>query len=125
MIHLCVCVCVCVRACVHVCVCSVYLSFQQSFSHITAVSGYDRELNALFYCAASLWYQVPDTYLASPSHYADMGRPVLALPGKLSAKGGATCTIVNDFGMSRPGIEPSTSLPQSRHFTYYATEAGF
>ena len=30
--------------------------------HITTVSGCDRELNAHFYCAASLWYQIPDTF---------------------------------------------------------------
>ena len=29
--------------------------------HITTVSGCDRELNAHFYSAASLWYQIPDT----------------------------------------------------------------
>ena len=29
--------------------------------HITMVSGCDRELNAHFYSAASLWYQIPDT----------------------------------------------------------------
>ena len=42
------CVCVCIR-------------FQQFFSHITTVSGCDRELNAHFYSAASLKYHVPDT----------------------------------------------------------------
>ena len=35
--------------------------FQQFFSHITTVSGCDRELNAHFYSAASLTYHVPDT----------------------------------------------------------------
>ena len=30
--------------------------------HITTVSGGDRELNAHFYSAASLWYQIPDTF---------------------------------------------------------------
>ena len=30
--------------------------------HITTVSGCDRELNAHFYSAASLWYQIPDTF---------------------------------------------------------------
>ena len=30
--------------------------------HITTVSGYDRELNAHFYSAASLLYQIPDTF---------------------------------------------------------------
>ena len=35
--------------------------FQQIFSHITTVSGCDRELNAHFYSAASLKYHAPDT----------------------------------------------------------------
>ena len=35
--------------------------FQQFFSHITMVSGCDRELNAHFYSAASLKYHAPDT----------------------------------------------------------------
>ena len=30
--------------------------------HITTVSGCDRELNAHFYSAASLRYQIPDTF---------------------------------------------------------------
>ena len=30
--------------------------------HITTVSGCDREINAHFYSAASLWYQIPDTF---------------------------------------------------------------
>ena len=46
-----------------VCVVRVYRRFQQSFSHIKTVSGCNRELNANFYSAASLWYQVPDTLL--------------------------------------------------------------
>ena len=29
--------------------------------HIMTVSGCDRELNAHFYSAASLWYQIPGT----------------------------------------------------------------
>ena len=42
---------------------SVYsdLTSLQFFSHLTAVSGCDRELNAHFYSAASLKYHVPDT----------------------------------------------------------------
>ena len=35
--------------------------FQHFFSHITTVSGCDRELNAQFYSAASLKYHAPDT----------------------------------------------------------------
>ena len=30
--------------------------------HITTVSSCDREFNAHFYSAASLWYQIPDTF---------------------------------------------------------------
>ena len=40
-----------------VCVIPVYHPFQQSFSHITRLSDCERELNAHFYSAASLWYQ--------------------------------------------------------------------
>ena len=50
---------------------------------------------------------LPDT---TPSHIIRIPeRPVLALPENPSAKRGATSTIVNDFGMLRPGIEPSIS----------------
>ena len=35
--------------------------FQQFLSHITTVSGCDRELNARFYSAASLKFHAPDT----------------------------------------------------------------
>ena len=41
------------------------LGFNVAFNiicHITTVSGCDRELNAHFYSAASLWYQIPDTF---------------------------------------------------------------
>ena len=84
------------------------------------VSGHYRELNALFYSAASLWYQVLDTLLhTTPSHITlTPGLPVLALHQNFSAKLGATSTIVNAFGMSRPGIEPDTSRPRSGHSTY-------
>ena len=72
--------------------------------------GCDRELNAHFYSAASLKYHVPDTwYDTTPSHIIlTLGRPVLALPR------GAASTIFNDFGMSRPGIEPVTSRSPER-----------
>ena len=58
--------------------------FQQFFSHITTVSGCDRELNAHFYCAASLKYHAPDTWHdTTPSHIIQtLGQPVLALPRK-------------------------------------------
>ena len=37
--------------------------------HITTVTGCDRELNAHFYNAASLWYQIQDTLTdTTPSH---------------------------------------------------------
>ena len=51
------------------------------FSHITTVSGCDRELNAHFYCAASLKYHAPDTWHdTTPSHIIlTLCRPVLAL----------------------------------------------
>ena len=35
--------------------------FQQFFCHVTTMSGYDRELSAHFYSAASLKYHAPDT----------------------------------------------------------------
>ena len=56
--------------------------FQQFFSHITKVSGCDRELNAHFYSAASLKYHAPDTWHdTTPSQIIlTLGRPVLALP---------------------------------------------
>ena len=43
--------------------------------HITTVSGCERELNAHFYSAASLWYQIPDTFTwyHIQSHYTDTG----------------------------------------------------
>ena len=43
------------------CVYSGLTSLSTIFSHITKVSGRDRELNAHFYSAASLKYHVPDT----------------------------------------------------------------
>ena len=78
--------CVCIR---------VWRRFQQFFSHITTVSGCDRELNAHFYSAATLKYHVPDTWHdTTPSHIIlALGRPVLALPVSLSAKRGAASTI--------------------------------
>ena len=57
------------QVCVCVCVYLGLTSFQQFFSHITTVSGCDRELNAHFYSAASLKYHVPDTWHdTTPSH---------------------------------------------------------
>ena len=64
----------------HLCVCVFGFKrrFQQSFSHITTVSGCDRELNAHFYSAASLKYHVPDTWHdITPSHIIlILGQPV-------------------------------------------------
>ena len=59
--------------------------FSVSFNiicHITTVSGCDRELNALFNSAASLWYQIPDTLPDTTSSHIilTLERPVLALP---------------------------------------------
>ena len=90
--------------------------FQQFFSHITTVPDCDRELNAQFYIAASLKYHAPDTWHdTTPSHIIlTVGRPVLALPVNLSAKRGAASTMFNDFGMSRPRIEPRTSCSPER-----------
>ena len=80
------------------------------------MSGCDRELNAHFYIAASLKYYVPDIWHdTTPSHIIlTLGRPVLALPRKSEAKREAASTIFNDFGMSRPGIEPVTSRSPER-----------
>ena len=78
--------------------------FPHYFSHITTVSGCDRELNAHFYTAASRKYHAPDTWHnTTPSHIIlSLGRPVLALPRKSECQ-------TNDFGKSRSGIEPMNS----------------
>ena len=47
-------------------VCSCLTSVSTFFIHITTVSGCDRELNAHFYCAASLKYHAPDIWGSSP-----------------------------------------------------------
>ena len=85
--------------------------FPHFFSHITTVSGCDRELNAHFYTAASRKYHVPDIWHdTTPSHIIlTLGRPVLAFTVNLSAKRGAASSIFIDFGKSRSGIEPMTS----------------
>ena len=75
-------------------------------------------INAQFYIAASLKYHAPDTlHDTTPSHIIlTLGRQVLALPPyvNLSAKRGAASTMFNDFGMSRPRIEPRTSRSPER-----------
>ena len=60
------------------------VAFNIFFSHITTVSGCDRELIALFYSAASMKYHAPDTWHDTTlSHIIlTLGRPVLALPRK-------------------------------------------
>ena len=62
----------------------VYRRFRQVFSHITTVSVCDGELNAHFYCDASLKYHAQDTWHDTiPSHIIlILPRPVLALPRK-------------------------------------------
>ena len=62
----------------------VWCRFQQFVSHITTVSGCDRELNAHFYSAASLKYHAPDTWHDTTSSHIilTLGRPVLAPPHK-------------------------------------------
>ena len=47
--------------CVCVCVFGFNVAFQQFFSHITTVSGCDREFNAHFNSAASLKFHALDT----------------------------------------------------------------
>ena len=60
---------------------------------------------------------LPDT---TPSHIIlTPEQPVLApYPENSSDKQGATSTIVNDFGLSQPGIKPGTSRSRSGHSTY-------
>ena len=48
--------------CLFVCLFGFNVAFN-IICHITTVSGCDRELNAHFYSAASLWYQIPDTFI--------------------------------------------------------------
>ena len=42
-------------------ICLGLTSLSAIFNHITTLSGCDRELNAHFYCVASLKYHAPDT----------------------------------------------------------------
>ena len=48
--------------CLFVCLFGFNVAFN-IICHITTVSGCDSELNAHFYSAASLWYQIPDTFI--------------------------------------------------------------
>ena len=63
--------------------------FQQFFSHITT-----QTLDMIPHPVTLSWHWVDQSQL---------------YPVNLSAKRGAASTIFNDFGMSRPGIEPRTS----------------
>ena len=65
-------------------VCSGLTSLSTIFSHITTVSGCDRELNAHVYCLASLKDHTPDTshYTTASLIILTLPRPVLALPRK-------------------------------------------
>ena len=51
----------CWEICLFVCLFRFNVAFN-IICHITTVSGCDRELNAHFYSAASLWYQIPDSF---------------------------------------------------------------
>ena len=70
------------------------------------VTGYDRELNAHFYSAASLKCHAQDTWHDTTSCHIilTLGRPVVAL----TRKSKEASIIFNDFGMSQPKIEPLT-----------------
>ena len=68
------------------------------------------------HCGIRFQTLLPDT--TSSHNILTPERPVLALPENPSAKRGATSSIVNDFGMSRPGIEPGTSRSRSGQSTY-------
>ena len=71
------------------------------------VSGYNRELNAHVYSAASVKYHAPDPVTLS-WHWIDQS------PVSLSAKRGAPSTIFNNFGVPRPRMEPVTSRSLER-----------
>ena len=49
------------KLCLFVCLFGFNVAFN-IICHITTVSGCDKELNAHFHSAASLWYQIPDTF---------------------------------------------------------------
>ena len=64
-----------------------YMYVQQFFSHITMVSGCDKELNAHVHTPASLSYHFPDTWHdTTPCHILTLGQPVLALPRKFECQ---------------------------------------
>ena len=86
--------------------------FQQYFSHITTVSGYDRALNAH-------WSIMPQTFDLIPHpvtlswHCFDQSK---LFPVSLSAKRGAACTIFKGFGMNRDLKFPwADTLPGQVH----------
>ena len=72
--------------------------------------------------AVGTWQEHP-----TQSHYKlTPGRPAIVRSTHLSmpsvSKGAATSNF-NDFGVSRPGIEPTTSRSRSRRSTYWAKRA--
>ena len=112
------------------CVARVQRSFQQSFSQIMTLCGWDREFKALFYSAASLCYQVPDTLLETTPitlywHIIrTLWRPVPSHTLKIRVPSGEQLVLLFDFGILQLGIEPGTSRSRSGHSTYCASEAG-
>ena len=72
----------------YVCLFWFNVAFKKILSHITTVSGCDRELNAHFYSAVSLKSHDPDTWHdTTHSHIIlTLGQPVLALPRKSESK---------------------------------------
>ena len=105
----------------------VLCRFQQFFSHITMVSGCDRELSAHFYSAASLKYHVPDTWHnTTPCHIIlTLGRPVLALPRKSWVPSEEQLVpFLTTLVRRGPGSNPGPPVPQSGHSTYWAIGAG-
>ena len=82
-----------------------FTSYQQYFSYLTAT-------------AHKLMF--PGLFLTStsPVHYPDTGGPVIVLfPLFWTPRGKATITSFKDFGLSRPGIEPTTSTQEADALT--------
>ena len=90
------------------------ISYSGFFSHITTVSGCDRELNAHFYSAASLQYHAPDTWHdTTPSHI------ILTLPSEEQLVPFFTTLVCRS-----PGSNPWPPVPRSGHSTNWAIWAG-
>ena len=111
----------------NVVVCSSLTLLSTNFqSYHDAVSGCDREFNTHFYSAVSLMYHAPDTWhdTTTPNHIIlTLGRPVLVLPGSLSAKRGTATTILTTLVCRGPGSNPWPLVPRSGHSTYWAIGA--